>query len=207
LLWLFAVLGMLWADVSWTERDSRPCRNFHRLLIIPLLLAQFRRSERGVWGTLWVICFYCNLVALYPGYWHRCTAPGLSTYSHKAFNGVAAKDYISQSALFLICAFRPYLASMRLRCASKTGGIALGLAGLVVLFIANIDFCGDEPNCSCCRSAAHPAARLAAVRMERGGDCLHGGRCPGARGVGKLNLPSRKAYPNYSPNAGLSCDR
>ena len=41
-----AALGMLWADVSWHERlggfDS-----FHRFLAIPLLLAQFRRSEHG----------------------------------------------------------------------------------------------------------------------------------------------------------------
>src|ERR1700683_1431462 len=40
--------GMLWADVSWAERFGG-FTGFYRLLMIPLLLAQFRRSEYGVW--------------------------------------------------------------------------------------------------------------------------------------------------------------
>src|SRR5262249_50214604 len=47
LLWCLGLLGMLWADVSWTER-FQGLGSFHRLLVIPLLLAQFRRSEHGV---------------------------------------------------------------------------------------------------------------------------------------------------------------
>jgi len=43
-LWLIAALGMLWADVSWLER-LRGLAGFHKLLVIPLLLVQFRRSE------------------------------------------------------------------------------------------------------------------------------------------------------------------
>jgi hypothetical protein len=41
LLWVLAAAGMLWADVTWSERLTGLGR-FHRLLIIPLLLAQFR---------------------------------------------------------------------------------------------------------------------------------------------------------------------
>ena len=48
LLWLLAAVGMSWADVSWIER-IHGLGAFHRLLMIPLLLAQFRRSERGAW--------------------------------------------------------------------------------------------------------------------------------------------------------------
>src|SRR5579862_5502139 len=48
LLWLLAAIGMLWADVSWSERLGG-LDGFHRLLIIPLLLAQFRRSPNGIW--------------------------------------------------------------------------------------------------------------------------------------------------------------
>ena len=48
LLWLLAALGMLWADVSWADR-IHGLGGFHRLLVIPLLLAQFRRSEHGAW--------------------------------------------------------------------------------------------------------------------------------------------------------------
>ena len=51
LLWLLAAVGMLWAEVSWAER-IHGLGGFHRLLMIPLLLAQFRRSEHGVW-VLW----------------------------------------------------------------------------------------------------------------------------------------------------------
>src|SRR5580700_8362232 len=46
LLWGFAALGMQWADVSWQERFDG-LGGFNKLLVIPLLLAHFRRSERG----------------------------------------------------------------------------------------------------------------------------------------------------------------
>jgi len=46
LLWVLAAIGMLWADVSWLARFSG-LGGFNRLLVIPLLLAQFRRSDRG----------------------------------------------------------------------------------------------------------------------------------------------------------------
>ncbi|MGA9285940.1 MAG: hypothetical protein WBV85_10920, partial [Solirubrobacteraceae bacterium] len=46
LLWCFGAVGMLWADVSWHDRLGG-LDGFDRLLMIPLLLAQFRRSENG----------------------------------------------------------------------------------------------------------------------------------------------------------------
>jgi O-antigen ligase len=46
LLWCVGVIGTLWADVSWSERFLG-LGSFHRLLVIPLLFAQFRRSEHG----------------------------------------------------------------------------------------------------------------------------------------------------------------
>jgi O-antigen ligase len=48
LLWLLALAGMLWANVPWNERLAG-LEGFHKLLVIPLLLAQFRRSERGIY--------------------------------------------------------------------------------------------------------------------------------------------------------------
>jgi O-antigen ligase len=50
LLFLLGVLGMLWADVSWFER-WKGLDSFFKLMTIPLLLVQFRRSERG-WQVL-----------------------------------------------------------------------------------------------------------------------------------------------------------
>ena len=46
-LWCLGVIGMLWADVSWHDRFAG-LDSFHRLLAIPLLLAQFRRSGNGI---------------------------------------------------------------------------------------------------------------------------------------------------------------
>ncbi len=46
LLWLFGAIGMLWADVGWGERLAG-LGGFNRLLLVPLLLAHFRRSEHG----------------------------------------------------------------------------------------------------------------------------------------------------------------
>jgi O-antigen ligase len=46
LLVLLGFLGMLWADVSWLER-WQGFESFTKLLTIPLLLVQFRRTERG----------------------------------------------------------------------------------------------------------------------------------------------------------------
>ncbi|MFZ0986427.1 MAG: ligase, partial [Xanthobacteraceae bacterium] len=48
LLWCLGVMGVLWADVSWHDRFAG-LDSFHRLLAIPLLLAQFRRSRNGIW--------------------------------------------------------------------------------------------------------------------------------------------------------------
>src|SRR5882672_2925851 len=52
LLWALGAIGMLWADVSWSERLGG-LSGFHKLLFIPLLLAQFRRrSARAEWVIL-----------------------------------------------------------------------------------------------------------------------------------------------------------
>ena len=47
LLVVLGVLGTLWADVTWLER-WKGLDSFFKLLVIPLLLVQFRRSDRGL---------------------------------------------------------------------------------------------------------------------------------------------------------------
>jgi hypothetical protein len=42
-LWCLGVLGMFWADVGWQERLAG-LDSFHRVLAVPMLLAQFRTS-------------------------------------------------------------------------------------------------------------------------------------------------------------------
>src|SRR5262245_9908300 len=132
-LWVFAVLGMLWADVSWSERLDG-LRGFHKLLFIPLLLAQFRHSDRVKWAILAFLMSSLALLTLswmtpYPGFLGR----------PKADVGVPVKDYVSQSMIFTICAFGllGYGAELWRR-----GRIKLALtAGFVgAAFLANILF-------------------------------------------------------------------
>lgn len=99
LLWLVAVLGMLWADATWSERLNG-IGVFNRLLVIPLLLARYRRSEHGfrvLYG------FFAATAALLLVSWILVLCPGLP-WRGKTF-GVPVKDYILQSVEFLICAF------------------------------------------------------------------------------------------------------
>jgi hypothetical protein len=90
---------MLWADVPWSERFGG-LDGFHRLLVIPLLLAQFRRSENGHW----VIYGYGgSAMCLLLTSWAFALIPALRT--HGNFYGVPVKDYIFQAGEFLICGF------------------------------------------------------------------------------------------------------
>jgi O-antigen ligase len=129
LLWALAVAGVLWADVSWSERLAG-LSSFHRLLVIPLLLAQFRRSEHGRWVLLGFllsisgVLFASWVLALFPIPW-------------RGEFGVPVKDYILQSEEFLICAF-VLLAIAFDGIRERRWPFVLGLGALAVLFLANI---------------------------------------------------------------------
>ena len=133
LLCVLAAVGMVWADVTWSERlvGLRP---FYRLLFIPLLLAHFRRSENGsriFYGYL-TGAFGVLVVS-----WALALVPGL-TWRGWAF-GVPTKDYIFQSESFAICA----LALVGRACENGRVGqwrSVLGLVALAALFLANIFF-------------------------------------------------------------------
>ena len=99
LLWVFAAVGMLWANVSWAERIEG-LGGFHRLLVIPLLLAQFRRSEHGAWV---LYGFLASTVGLLLLSWALVLTPGLNWRGKDI--GIPVKDYIFQSTIFLVCAF------------------------------------------------------------------------------------------------------
>jgi O-antigen ligase len=99
LVWALGAIGMLWADVSWSERIAG-LSGFHKLLCIPLLLAQFRRSSQARWA---IIGFLASSVALLIVSWTLVLTPGL-TWRGKDL-GVPVKNYIMQSAVFAICAF------------------------------------------------------------------------------------------------------
>jgi O-antigen ligase len=100
LLWALGAIGMAWAswtEVTWPERLNG-LDGFDRLLVIPLLLAQFRRSAHG----MWVLHGYlASIAALLLASWALVLFPSPSWQGPSY--GVPAKDYIFQSEQFLIC--------------------------------------------------------------------------------------------------------
>jgi O-antigen ligase len=133
LLWVLAAVGMLWADVTWAERFGG-FGKFHRLLVILMLLLHFRRSENGIWV---VYGFFASTLALLLVSWGLALIPGLHWRGREL--GVPTKDYIFQSANFLICAF----ALLGYACEAgraERWRSALGLLAVAVLFLANIFF-------------------------------------------------------------------
>ena len=133
LLWLIAAVGMLWAGVSWAERFGG-LGGYHRLLVVPLLLAQFRRSDRG---ALVLYGFLASAICLLIASWALALIPGLATHG-KAY-GVPVKDYLFQGEIFLICAF----ALVEAACGfwrERRWRLVVAAGCLVVVFLANIGF-------------------------------------------------------------------
>ncbi len=133
LLWVLAAIGMLWADVSWAERLGG-LGKFHRLLLIPLLFMQFRRSENGIWV---LYGFFASVVALLLVSWGLALIPGLPWRGRMV--GVPTKDYIFQSANFLVCVFALLGYAVEQARAGRWRPTAGSLA-LTLLFLANIFF-------------------------------------------------------------------
>jgi O-antigen ligase len=132
LLWCLGAIGMMWADVSWHERFAG-LDGFHRLLAIPLLLAQFRRSGNGI---AVVLAFFISstgvLIASYAimivfGYgWHRVY-------------GIPVHDTIFQSTEFLISGFGAL--GYAVFTPSKQALLrTIGILALGALFLVNLGF-------------------------------------------------------------------
>jgi len=131
-LWCLGVIGMLWADVSWHDRFAG-LDSFHRLLAIPLLLAQFRRSGNGIS----VVCgfFISSTVLLIASY---AIAFAFGSRWRSGY-GVPVHDTIFQGSLFLICGFGAlgYAASSW---GKRTGLWPIALCGIGALFLINFGF-------------------------------------------------------------------
>lgn len=132
-LWGLATLGLFWADVSWTERLGGYSA-FHRLLAIPLLLAQFRRSEHGMRVLLG---FFASVAGVLLLSWVLVLFPGLPWRSGEY--GVPVKDYILQSGNFLICTFVLLELAIDDSRVGRWRSVAV-LVALAVVFVADIVF-------------------------------------------------------------------
>jgi len=98
LLFLLGAAGMAWADVTLIER-WHGLDSFLRLLAIPLLLVQFRRSQRGlcVFAGYLVSCALLLLVSTLVQ-----IAPAIS-FAHLHVDGVLVKNAATQSGEFVTC--------------------------------------------------------------------------------------------------------
>jgi O-antigen ligase len=129
LLWAAAAAGMLWADVTLAERIAG-LGPYHKLLCIPLLMAQFERSERapqvmaGFVASCALLLLLSFLLVLFPSIPWRETA----------IRGVPVKNYAAQSELFIIAAFlAAELARTTWRKARHAAAAALALLTLALL--------------------------------------------------------------------------
>jgi O-antigen ligase len=101
LLWALAVIGTLWAlEVPLAERIDG-LGPYHKLLTIPLLMAQFRSSTRGRWV---LIGFLASCGVLLVVSWLLFSLPGLRWRGNGTV-GVPVKDYIAQGSEFTVCIF------------------------------------------------------------------------------------------------------
>jgi O-antigen ligase len=133
LLWGLGAVGMLWADVGWTERLGG-LGGFHRLLVIPLLLAQFRRSDHGTW----VACGFLisSAIVLFVSFILVLT-PGLTWRGN--YDGVPVRDYVYQGSAFLVCGFGA-LGGACDKTVRRRPFAAVGLAAIGALFFVNFAF-------------------------------------------------------------------
>jgi O-antigen ligase len=132
LLLAMAALGILWSEAPWLQA-AQGFSQFWKLLVLPLLLIQFRRSERGLWvfGAFLLSCTLLLIVSFITVTWPRPFGWRLDP------DGIPVKDRIVQSGEFVLCAFGAlYLAVDRFRAGRR--GLAFALAGLSAAFLANV---------------------------------------------------------------------
>jgi O-antigen ligase len=129
---VLAVLGVLWSGVAWPERLSGIVP-FLKLLVIPLLFIQFSRSDRG---EMVLAAFFTSACVLLAVSWSLVLFPQIPWKVEVA--GVPVKDYITQSGVFVLCAFG--LLDRAIAGWSQSRAKSVLLAGLALVFLGNIVF-------------------------------------------------------------------
>jgi len=136
-LWVLGALGMLWAGAPMTERIDG-LNAFHKLLAIPFLIAQFRRSDRGVYV---LIGFLASCTVLLIVSWALVLLPDLPWRGRARMGaagvGIPVKDNITQSIMFSLCLLGLADRAFRAWCATRRS-FAFALVALALLFLANI---------------------------------------------------------------------
>jgi O-antigen ligase len=132
LLVALAALGMTWADVSWSERLGG-LDSYIKLLLIPILLAYFRRSDCGLRVLAGYLISCTALLALSSSLILSPQAGFLFTN----YFGVPVKTTATQSGQFVTCMFALlFLATEAFRRGHRIR--SLGMVALALVFLANI---------------------------------------------------------------------
>lgn len=134
LLVLFGLLGMLWADVTLFERWDG-FESFLKLLVIPLLFVQFRRSDGGTRvfaGYLWscIVLMVASTIVL--------AAPQLSA-SLMHYDYVLVKNAATQSGEFATCMFGLLFLGIH-AFERRQWWLVLGMLAVALGMLANILF-------------------------------------------------------------------
>jgi O-antigen ligase len=132
-----AVVGTLWAEGPWLNRwqGIGPAA---KLVILPVLLYHFGRSQRADW-VYKAFLVSCTLLLAYS--WTIYLAPGLQfTRAHGwDTTGVPVRNTIDQNQEFVLCLFGLAVASLYAFRQGRTLAAAL-LGALAVAFLANVLF-------------------------------------------------------------------
>ena len=129
-----AVIGVLWSDGPWPAR-LRGINPVAKLLVIPILLYHFERSQRSAW-VLTAFLVSCSLLMVLS--WVVLFAPGLKV-AVTASDGVPVKNYIDQSQEFAFCMFA--LAPFVMTWFEERRFLrAAAAAALILAFFANMMF-------------------------------------------------------------------
>jgi O-antigen ligase len=131
-----ALIGTLWSDAP-RAAQLHAISPTVKLLVLPLLLFHFERSERGLWVF---VAFLVSCTLLMAISWIVVLEPGLSLKpGPDAERGIFVKNYIDQSQEFTLCAVAlayPVIALLR----TKRILPALLLGALALSFFANMAF-------------------------------------------------------------------
>jgi O-antigen ligase len=134
LLFLLGAIGMTWADVTWHARLGG-LNGFERLLVIPLLMTQFCRSDGG---RRVLIGFLVACVALLVASFLVTIWPSLHPRP-KGNEGVPVKSYIVQSLEFAMCAAVVFELA-RAKASSRQWKSAVAFAVLGLAFLGDVFF-------------------------------------------------------------------
>ncbi|RZM93562.1 ligase [Bradyrhizobium genosp. SA-3] len=132
---VLALLGTLWSDATWGAR-LYAVNPTVKLLVLPVLLYHFERSQRGHWV---LVAFLVSCALLSVMSWLVAFYPNLALKTDAPERGIFVKNYIDQSQEFTLCAVAlAYPIVMLLR--EKRYWLAGLLTALALSFFVNMAF-------------------------------------------------------------------